>query len=289
MQLASAVASGIALGAIYALVAAGLNLIFGVVKIINFAQGAMLTVALYGVYLLDTHLGINPYLTLPVVVVAMGALGYVVHIGLIDRVLGKERASQLLITFGLAMALKNACLAVFGADHLSVTVAFGSRVVDLGGVRVTVASLIALGGAALTMAFLYGFLHRTRAGTAIRAVAQQPDSARLAGINARQMYALAFAIGTALAGVAAVLMSPIYAIEPDIGDAFGVMAFIVVILGGLGSVFGAAATALLIGVAQSVFATMINVQMSTAFVFLVFIVLMIVRPNGLFGRTTRVA
>jgi branched-chain amino acid transport system permease protein len=289
MQLASAVASGIALGAIYALVAAGLNLIFGVIKIINFAQGALLTLALYLVYLLDRELGINPYLTLPLVVLAMGAVGYLIQLGFIDRVLGRERASQLLITFGLAMAVKNGCLVLFGPDHVSVTVSFGSRVVRLAGVRVTVASLIALGGAVVTMVALYVFLHRTRVGTAIRAVAQQPESARLAGINARQMYALAFAIGTALAGVAAVLIAPIYAIQPDVGDAFGVMAFIVVILGGLGSVFGAAATALLVGVAQSVFATMVNVQMSTAFVFLVFIVLMIARPNGLFGRATRVA
>jgi branched-chain amino acid transport system permease protein len=289
MQLASAVASGIAVGAIYALVAAGLNLIFGVIKIINFAQGALLTVALYLVYLLATHLHINPYLTLPVVVLAMGALGYLIQLALIDRVLGKARVSQLLITFGLGMALRNACLAVFGPDHLSVNVSFGSRVVDLAGVRVTVVSLLAVAGSVLVIAFLYVFLHRTRAGTAIRAVAQQPDSARLAGINARQMYALAFAIGTSLVGVAAVLISPIYAIQPDVGDTFGVMAFIVVILGGLGSVFGAAVTAVLIGVGQNVFATMVNVQMSTAFVFLVFIVLMILRPNGLFGRATRVA
>jgi branched-chain amino acid transport system permease protein len=105
----------------------------------------------------------------------------------------------------------------------------------------------------------------------------------------RRSYALAFAVGTALTGVAASLMAPIYSIEPEVGDTFGVMAFIVVILGGLGSVFGASAAALLIGVAQSVFATLVSVQMSTAFVFLVFIVAMIARPNGLFGRTARVA
>lgn len=289
ISFASAVASGIALGAIYALVAAGLNLIFGVTKIINFAQGALLTVALYGIYLLYAYTGINPYLSLPIVVVGMGAIGYLIHIGLIDRVLGKERVSQLLITFGLAMAIKHVCLAVWGPDHRSVNVSFADRVVDLFGVRLTVASLIAVGGSALTVWFLFVFLHRTRVGMAIRAAAQQPESAELAGIDVRRTYALAFAVGTALAGVGAVLIAPIYAIQPDVGDTFGVMAFLVVILGGLGSVFGAAAAAMIIGVAQSVFATMVNVQMSTAFVFLGFIVVMIARPNGLFGRTARVA
>jgi branched-chain amino acid transport system permease protein len=289
MTFASALASGIALGAVYALVAAGLNLVFGVTKIINFAQGALLTVALYGIYLLYVHTGLNPYLSLPVVVLGMGALGYLIHIGLIDRVLGKERVSQLLITFGLAMALKHVCLAIWGPDHRSVNVAFADRVVDLFGVRLTVANLIAVGGSGLTVWFLYVFLHRTRVGVAIRAASQQPESAELAGIDVRRMYALAFAVGTALAGVAAVLISPIYAIQPDVGDTFGVMAFLVVILGGLGSVFGAAAAAMIVGVAQSVFATMVNVQMSTAFVFLGFIVVMITRPNGLFGRTARVA
>jgi branched-chain amino acid transport system permease protein len=222
-------------------------------------------------------------------VLVMGVLGYLIHIGLVDRVLRKERASQLLITFGLALALKHLCLVIWGPDHRSVNVSFGDRILQVFGIRVTLTSVIAAAGAALTVALLFAFLHRTRIGTAIRAVAQQPDSAELAGINVRQVYALAFAVGSALTGVAAALMAPIYAIQPDVGDTFGVMAFIVVILGGLGSVFGATAAAMVIGVSQSVFATLVSVQMSTAFVFLVFIVAMIARPNGLFGRSARVA
>lgn len=288
-MLASSVVSGVMLGAIYALVASGLTLVFGVVKIINFAQGALLTVALYGVYLLNSQLGIEAYLTLPLVAAGMGALGYLIQVGLINRVLRKERISQLLITFGLGLALENACLAIFGGDYRAVNVSFAARVVSAGGVRVSVVDLIAVAGAALSVAFLVVFLRKTRVGTAIRVVAQQPDSAELAGINVRRMYALAFAVGSALAGVAAVLIAPMYAIQPAAGDTFGVIAFIVVILGGLGSIAGASAAAMLIGIGQSVFATMVNVQMSTAFVFGVFIVLMIWRPNGLFGRTERVA
>jgi len=289
MQWASAVASGIALGAIYALVAAGLNLVFGVVKIINFAQGALLTVALYGVWLFQRASGLDPYLALPAVVAVMACLGYLIQAGLISRVLGKERTSQLLITFGLAMVLENLCLAVWGADHRSVSSRYGDTVLRFLGVRMTVASVVGVAGSALTVGFLYLFLHRTRAGTAIRAVAQQPESAELAGINVRRVYAAAFAVGTALIGVAASLMAPIYPIHPGAGDSFGIMAFIVVILGGLGSVVGAAFAGLLIGVLQNVFATLVSVQLSTAFVFLVFIVVMIARPSGIFGRTARVA
>lgn len=288
-MLASAIASGVVLGAIYAVVSVGLTLVFGVVKIINFAQGALLTVALYGVYLLTSGLGMEAYLTLPVVVAGMFALGYLIQAALIDRVLRKERISQLLITFGLGMALENTCLAVFGGDYRSVNVSFGNDVVSAAGVRVPYVDLIAVGGAAVSVALLAAFLRMTRTGTAIRVVAQQPDSAELAGINVRRMYAVAFALGSALTGVAAVLIAPMYAIQPGTGDTFGVIAFIVVILGGLGSVGGGAAAAMLIGIGQSVFATMVNVQMSTAFVFGAFIVVMIARPNGLFGRTERVA
>lgn len=289
MHLASAIASGVALGAIYALVAVGLNLIFGVTKIINFAQGALLTVALYCIYLFSIWSGLSAYALIPAVVVVMGCLGYIIQVALIDRVLGKERTSQLLITFGLGMALKNVCLAIWGPDHHSVNVPLGDQVVAFLGVRVTLAHLIAVAGSALAVGFLYIFLHRTRVGTAIRAVAQQPESAELAGINTRRIYAIAFAVGTALVGVTAALMAPIYSIHPDVGDTFGVMAFIVVILGGLGSVFGAAAAAMIIGIAQNVFATMVSVEMSTAFVFAVFIVVMIAKPSGLFGRSARVA
>jgi branched-chain amino acid transport system permease protein len=287
--VASALASGVALGAIYALVAAGLNLVFGVVRIINFAQGALLTVALYVVYTVGSQTGLNAYELLPVVVVIMAGIGCVVQVGLVARVLGRERTSQLLITFGLAMLLKNVILATYGADHRSVTVNFADHVVHVAGVRITVAGLLAVGGSAVTVLALFAFLEWTRLGTAIRAVAQQPESAELAGIDVKRVFALAFAIGTGLTGVAACLMAPIYSIDPETGDVFGVMAFIVVILGGLGSVFGAASAAMLIGVLQDLFATLVNVEMSTAFVFLVFIVAMIARPTGLFGRTSRVA
>jgi branched-chain amino acid transport system permease protein len=286
--LASAITSGLVLGCIYGLVAAGLNLIFGVIKIINFAQGALLMIAVYMVYWLALGTGMDPYLTLPFVVLAMAIVGYLIQVGPINRVLGQERTSQLLITFGIAMALENGALVLFGPNHRSVQTFLGDGTLEFLGVRISHVALVAVLGSVLAIGGLYLFLNKTRLGTAIRSVAQQPESAELSGINVKRSYAIAFAIGTSLVGVAAVLIAPIYDVQPKVGEVFGVMAFIVV-LGGLGNVFGAALAGLILGLAQNIFATMVSFGLSTAFVFLLFIGIMLVRPSGLFTRKIRVS
>jgi branched-chain amino acid transport system permease protein len=259
------------------------------VKIINFAQGALLTVGVYLVYWLSVLTGLDPYATLPAVVLLLAGLGYLIQVGIINRVLRQERVSQLLITFGLAMFFENGLLALFGANHRSVTTFLGSSTLVFGSVRVSATSAVAFGGAAVAIAALWLFLAHTRLGTAIRSVAQQPDSAALAGINVRHVYAVAFAVGTGMVGLAAVLMAPIYDVEPKVGNVFGVIAFIVVVLGGLGSVFGAALAGLILGLAQNLFATYVSPQLSVAFLFVVFIAILLVRPTGLFGRSFRMS
>ena len=208
---------------------------------------------------------------------------------LINPVLKSERTSQLLITFGLALILQNGAIILWQHDYRSITTSYGQTVLNVFGVRFTLATAIAVVGAAAALGLLYLFLHATRFGTAIRAVAQQPDSAELAGINVRWTYAAAFAAGAGLIGVAAVVMAPIYFVQPEIGNEFGIMAFIIVVLGGLGNVFGAALAGLLLGIMQNLFATFVSVEMSTTFVFLFFIVIMLVRPYGIFGRSARLA
>lgn len=289
MLFASALVSGLVLGCVYALVGAGLNLIFGVVKVINFAQGSLLMLGVYLVYWTVVLTGIDPYLTLPVVVLAMAGVGYAIQVALINPVLRQERTSQLLITFGLALAVENGVLAVVGPDHRSVSTFLGDTTVVWGEVRVSAPALVLVAGALVTFAVLHAFLRRTRLGTAIRCVAQQPDSAELAGIDVKRVYAIAFAIGTAVTGLAAVLISPIYDIEPKLGETFGVMAFIVVVMGGLGSVHGAALAGLVLGVAQNLFATYLGLHMSAAFVFVVFLLVLFLRPQGIFSRKVRVA
>lgn len=285
----AALASGIFLGSIYAMVASGLNLIFGVVKIINFAHGALLALGMYMAYFLITFAGFDPYLTLPVVVAAMFLVGWAIQSGIINRIMDSDRTSQLLITFGLALMVQNGAIMLWGHEYRSATVPYARKVFDILGIRFSFAALLALTGSAISLVLLYLFLHRTRTGTAIRAVSQQPDSAALAGINVKSIYGIAFGVGSAMVGVAAVFMVPIYFVQPSVGDPFVLMAFITVVLGGLGSVWGAAAAGMMLGVVQNLFATMVNVEMAPTFVFLVFMVIMFFRPYGLFGRTERIS
>jgi branched-chain amino acid transport system permease protein len=286
--LTAAIVSGVLLGSIYALMAAGLNLIFGVIKVINFAHGALLMLGMYLSYWLWVA-GVDPYLGLPLVVAAMAFIGWLIQVVLINPVLKSERTSQLLITFGLALVIQNGAVILWQHDYRSITTIYGRTLLEFAGLRFTLTTAIAVAGAAAALLLLYLFLHHTRFGTSIRAVSQQPDSAELAGINVKRTYAAAFAIGIALVGVAAVLMAPIYFIQPEIGNQFGIMAFIIVILGGLGNVFGAAFAGLALGIVQNLFATFVSVEMSIAIVFLFFIVVMLFRPQGIFGRSVRLA
>jgi branched-chain amino acid transport system permease protein len=286
---ASALVSGLVLGGIYALVGAGLNLIFGVIKIINFAQGALLMFGAYLSYWIVIWTDIDPYLTLPFVVLGMGLLGYIIQITLINPVLGQERTSQLLITFGISLLIQNGALALWGPEIRFVETFVGYKTFDLFGIRVGASSAIAIAGAATIISIFFLFLNKTRTGIAIRAVAQQSDSALLSGIDVKKIYALAFAIGSAMVGAASVLIVPIYDIFPLMGEQFGVIAFIVVVLGGLGHIQGAAVAGVFLGVTQNLFAVYVSNQLSIAILFLIFLVTLLFRPQGIFIRRMRVS
>jgi branched-chain amino acid transport system permease protein len=286
---ASALVSGLVLGGIYALVGAGLNLIFGVIKIINFAQGALLMFGAYLSYWIVIWTDIDPYLTLPFVVLGMGILGYIIQITLINPVLGQERTSQLLITFGISLLIQNGALALWGPEIRFVETFVGYKTFDLFGIRVGASSAIAIAGAATIISIFFLFLNKTRTGIAIRAVAQQSDSALLSGIDVKKIYALAFAIGSAMVGAASVLIVPIYDIFPLMGEQFGVIAFIVVVLGGLGHIQGAAVAGVFLGVTQNLFAVYVSNQLSIAILFLIFLVTLLFLPQGIFIRRMRVS
>jgi branched-chain amino acid transport system permease protein len=288
-MFASVLVSGLVLGGIYSLVGAGLNLIFGVIKIINFAQGALLMFGAYLSYWIVTWLGIDPYLTLPLVVVGMALLGYFIQTALINPVLKQERTSQLLITFGISLLIQNGALALWGPDIRFVKSFVGYNTFAFLGIRIGVSAAIAILGAAIIIFMLFIFLNKSKMGTAIRAVSQQSDSALLAGIDVKRVYAIAFAIGSAMVGVASVLMIPIYDIFPLMGEQFGVIAFIVVVLGGLGNVQGAAIAGVFLGVTQNIFAVYVSNQLSVAVLFLIFLVTLLFRPQGIFIRKMRVS
>ncbi len=232
---------------------------------------------------------IDPYLTLPFVVLGMGILGYVIQITLINPVLGQERTSQLLITFGISLLIQNGALALWGPEIRFVETFVGYKTFDLFGIRVGASAAIAIAGAATIISIFFLFLNKTRTGIAIRAVAQQSDSALLSGIDVKKIYALAFAIGSAMVGAASVLIVPIYDIFPLMGEQFGVIAFIVVVLGGLGHIQGAAVAGVFLGVTQNLFAVYVSNQLSIAILFLIFLVTLLFRPQGIFIRRMRVS
>ncbi len=288
-MFASALVSGLVLGGIYSLVGAGLNLIFGVIKIINFAQGALLMFGAYLSYWIVVWSGMDPYLTMPFVILGMALLGYVIQVLLINPVLGLERTSQLLITFGISLLIQNGALALWGPDIRFVESFVGYKTFELFGIRVGASSAIAIAGAVIIIGLFFLFLNKTRTGIAIRAVAQQSDSALLSGIDVKKIYALAFAIGSAMVGAASVLIVPIYDIFPLMGEQFGIIAFIVVVLGGLGNVQGAAIAGVFLGVTQNLFAVYVSNQLSVAILFLIFLVTLLFRPQGIFIRRMRVS
>jgi len=285
----SALISGLVIGGFYSLVGAGLNLIFGVIKIINFAQGAMLTIGAYLTYWFVITTKLDPYLALPFVAITLALFGFIIQKTLINRVLGQERTSQLLITFGIALAIQNTTLALWGPDIRSVNTFISDKTFEVSGIRVGATAAMALLGALIVLLGLFLFLSHTRLGTAIRAVAQQSDSALLSGIDVKKVYAIAFALGSGLVGVAAVLIVPIYDVYPLVGEHFGIIAFIVVVLGGLGNIQGAAIAGVFLGVVQNLFAVYVSDALSTAILFFIFLITLLFRPQGIFVRKMRVS
>ncbi len=280
-----AVVTGILVGGVYGLVAMGLTLIFGVLDIVNFAHGAFLAVALYISVVMVNTFGVHPMLALAVSVPVMFLLGAAVQRFVLSGAIGKPLENQLLITLGLALLIDNLLLLFFGPNPQSVKLPGDTGVAVFGAVA-TVSRLLAFGVALVLAALLYVLLRRTRLGTAIRAVAANDAGAQLVGINTRRIYMVTFAIGTACAGAAGVLVAPLVTIEPTTGELFNIIAFVVVVLGGMGNVIGALVGGLLIGLTEQLGALLLPGQSPLLAIFIVFVLILLFRPQGLFGRTS---
>ncbi|MBN6038078.1 branched-chain amino acid ABC transporter permease [Amycolatopsis sp. 195334CR] len=277
------VVTGILTGGLYGLIAMGLTLIFGVLDIVNFAHGALLAVAMFLAFGVVQATGLHPYLALVVTVPVLFLIGAAVHRGLLSGSGGGSLENQLLITLGLSLLLENGLLLFFGAEPRSIGLP-GEIQIPLFGAVVAGSRLYAFAGALLLGALLYWLLRRTRLGTAIRAVAANGPGAELVGINVRRLHTLTFAIGTACAGAAAVLAAPLISITPTLGAQFNITAFVVVVLGGMGNVVGALVGGLLIGLVEQLTTIFLNGQSSLLGVFVVFVLVLFLRPQGLFGR-----
>ena len=281
--LFSSVLNGLTTGAVYALIALGLTLIYGVLHIINFAHGAALMVALYAVYLLKTHLGIDPYLALPIVVPGMFVLGYALQRGIINRAGAGKDENILLVTLGLSIVLENLALLVFKSDTRTIETAYTLTTVAIGPAMIALPKLVAFCGALATSALLLLGLDRTDLGRAIRAVAKEKHGAKLMGIDVDHVYAMCFGIGLACLGAAACFLLPAYYVNPQVGAGFVPVAFTIVVLGGMGSFAGALLGGLLIGVVESLGGLMLGESLGQIGIFAVFIAVLLFRPQGLFG------
>jgi branched-chain amino acid transport system permease protein len=285
--LLSALLNGLTTGAVYALIALGLTLIYGVLHIINFAHGASLMMALYGVYALKERWGIDPYVALPLMVPAMFVLGYVMQRLVINRASHGKDENILLVTLGLSIVMENIALLFFKSDTRTIDTAYTLTTVAIGPesaqVMVSLPKLVAFAGALVVSALLIVILQRTDLGRAIRAVAKEKQGARLMGIDVEHVYAMCFGLGLACLGAAACFLLPAYYVNPQVGNSFVLVAFTVVVLGGMGSFAGALLGGLLIGVVESFGGLFLGESLGQVGIFVIFIAVLLLRPEGLFG------
>ena len=277
------VLNGLTTGAVYALIALGLTLIYGVLHIINFAHGAALMVALYGVYLLKAQFGLDPYLALPLMVPAMFALGYALQRLVINRASHGKDENILLVTLGISIVLENLALLLFKSDTRTIETAYTLTTVQIGPAFIALPKLAAFGGALAASALLLLIVARTDLGRAIRAVAKEKQGARLCGIDVDHVYAMSFGIGLACLGAAACFLLPAYYVNPQVGNGFVLVAFTIVVLGGMGSFAGALLGGLLIGVVESIGGLVLGESLGQIGIFAIFIAVLLFRPTGLFG------
>lgn len=282
-QILHVLVFGLLLGGIYGLVSIGLNLIFGVVRIVNFAQGELVMFGMYGCYYAYAQFGVSPYLSVLIVAPLVGLIGVAIQ-RLVIQPLHNESNMQIFATFGLLMLFQNIMLAVSGGEAYSIGGQVGTGVLAIGDLKISMARMVTLVTTTLITIGLHLFLTYTITGKSIRAVTQDKRAARVMGINVERTFLLTFGVGAALAGVAGAMLTPIYSITPAVGGNFILAAFAVVVLGGLGSVWGAYIGGLIVGVVEAFAGYYIDPALKNAIWFVIFLVVLIVRPAGLLGQ-----
>lgn len=279
--LAQVLTGGILLGGIYALVAVGLNLIFGVLKVINIAHGEFMMLGAYVTYFLFTRYDLPPLLSLAASMPATFALGWLLQRFVVRRVMGGPELMTLLVTFGVSILITNLALELWSADFRSVPYYAGA--LRLLGVALSRARLVAFVSALVLTGAVWWFLKRTHIGKAIRATAQHPEVALTCGIDIERVRLITFALGSALAGAAGSLLIPMFSVDPTMGHRFILKAFAVCVIGGLGSFQGALAGGLVLGVAENLVAFAATSQHAGAVAYLLLIGVLLFRPAGLLG------
>lgn len=281
--IAEAVINGLMTGATYALVALGLTLVYGVLHIVNFAHGALLTCAMFAVLGMKLWLGVDPYWAILPLAAAFFAFGYGLQRFVIGPCSHGEDRNTLLVTLGLSIVLENLLLAAFKSDTRTLGADTAFDVIELGPMLLSRPRLIGFAVALVTAALLWLLLSATDTGRAIRAVAKEKLGAQLSGIDPKHIFAVTFGIGCACLAVAACLLLPTFYVNPRVGNAFVLVAFTIVVLGGMGSITGALLGGLFIGVVESLGGLLLGESLGQLGIFLIFILVLLVRPTGLFG------
>jgi branched-chain amino acid transport system permease protein len=277
--------SGFLFGGVYSLMAVGLTLIFGVMRVVNFAHGDMMVWGMYLAWLLSTRAGIDPYVGFIVCAAALFLFGLMIQRGLVERIVDAPHEMQILLMLGVALVLENAALVAFGPDPARVRSPLSQATVWIGPIFVDVARLVTFGLAMALTAALWLFLARTDLGRSMRAAADNPYGARVIGTDVRKVYAAAFGVGAACVGAAGALVSPILPFQPTSGLGLSVTSFNIVIIGGMGSLPGAFAGGILVSVAESMGAVFLSPSMKELVSFGLLIAILLFRPAGLFGKT----
>jgi len=288
----SAFVNGLFMGAVYTSFALAISLVFGVMKIVNFFQCSLITAGMYGIYYMWSVFHLEPYIGVFIVIPILFVFGYALHDVLVLPLFKRERAyviepiSVLLLTAGIWLVLDNTYLLVFGSQFKAVKSIISGATFNVGGITISIARLVAFVGGLLVTYGLYWFLNNTQLGKGMRATAQNREAAALCGVNVYRMYNIAFGVGAAVIAIGAAFLMPFFYVDPNVGFAFDMKSFIIVVLGGMGSIPGTLLGGLIVGVVEGVTGQFVSGTYAGIAVFLVFVLCLVLRPQGLLGRET---
>ncbi len=282
-MLAQQLIDGVLIGLVYALLAIGLTLIWGVMNVLNFAHGEFLMIGMFLSYWLYTLAGVDPLFSIPFNAVALFLLGMLIYRFIISKVTTGPLLAQLVVTFGISIFLANFAALIWTPNYRLIEHTLLSGTWHISGIILSVPKVVSSIGSILTSFLVFWFLRHTRTGKAILAVEMDREAAQIMGINTERINSLSFGIGSALVGVAGALLATHYYIYPFVGGTFGLICFCIVALGGFGSIEGAFIAAILVGVAQTVGGYIFNPAYKLAIVFLIYLITVWIRPQGLMG------
>jgi len=287
--LGQIVVYGILIGGLYALIALGFTLVFGVMRIVSFMHGDLVMIGMYVTFLAFSVFSVDPYAALVISLPVLFVLGALIFQLTVGPILQRRTESQLIVTLGVSIMLTNLARFVFTADAKAVRPSYGSASVTILGFQVTVTLGLSFLVVVLLSSVLYWFLHRTDTGKAIRATALDAETAALMGVDVKRITLITFGIGAGLAGAAGSLLAPLFYVEPAIGLPFTIKSFVVVVLGGMGSFWGAILGGLILGIAESLGAAYVSAEYQILVGFVLLLVVLLVRPQGILGRRLRAA